>query len=334
MAGLDARDLLRLLEKHARFVLTTHVNPDGDALGSEIALARLIRQVSGPDAQIRIVNRDPVPEILTFLAPREAIEVYDPTRHDAVFARAEIVLGLDNSDPARFGSVIEAIGASSALRVCIDHHPEPDAFWDMLLVDETACSTAEIVHGLFRVAGVEPGPDVATALYTALVTDTGRFRFTNADDAAFTMAAELVRSGASPAHAYSRLEERLDANYLRLLGHVLAEAEFLADGRVVILRARPEDMGRFEGHHADLGEIINLALRVETTRVAALFREVEPGTTKVSLRSKGRLDVNRLARRHGGGGHRNASGIVLEAALDGAVDKVSVDLVALVADEP
>jgi len=330
VADIDEREFFELLRRHRTFVLTTHVNPDGDALGSEIALARLIPEVSGPDAEVRIVNRDGVPELLSFLDPTHSIEVFGKERHAGPIRDADVVICLDNSDTGRLGEVHDAIRASSAIKACVDHHPDPDPFWDLLFVDEGVSCTAEIVHDLFRSRGVEPGREAAIAMYIALVSDTGRFRFANTGDRAFEMAAELVRSGASPAEAYSQLEERLSEDHLSFLGHVLAGAELRAEGRIMILRAPQALLSRHRMAGVDLGELINLALRSETARVTALFREVGPSQTKVSLRSKGRLDVNRLAREHGGGGHRNASGILLDVALEDAIERVSPDLEKLV----
>jgi phosphoesterase RecJ-like protein len=329
MAAVDHRGLLRLIARHGRWVLTTHINPDGDAIGSQLAVASLIRRLGAPDVDVRIINSDPVPQSLEFVAQGERFETYEPAVHDTVIAEADVVVGLDNSEPTRFGRVMDSIRSSGALRVCIDHHPEPDPFWDLLYVDEDACSTAEVIHGLYRARGVEPGGAVAMALYVALFSDTGRFRFTNTDDAAFSMASELVRSGARPAFAYSMLEERMSGEYLAFLGHVVAGAATHADGRVSVLRAPLSLVERHGVQGADLGEIINLVLRVESTRVAGLFREIADGRTKISLRSKGALDVNRLARLHGGGGHRNASGVILDLPLERAIEQILPDLEAL-----
>ncbi len=330
MAGVDEKELFELIRRHRTFVLTTHVNPDGDALGSQLALARLIPEISGPDAAVRIVNRDPVPELLSFLDADGVIEVFDKARHAEPIRDADVVFGVDNSDTGRLGEVHAAIESSTGVKACLDHHPDPDPFWDLLFVDESACCTGQIVHGLYRARGIEPGPEIAMALYVALFSDTGRFRFANTSDVAFEMAAELVRSGANPAEAYSRLEERLSEDHLSFLGHVLAGAELKAGGRVMILRATQPLLQRHKMAGVDLGELINLALRSETARVTALFREIGPSQTKVSLRSKGRLDVNRLAREHGGGGHRNASGILLDVPLQEAIERLSPDLESLV----
>jgi phosphoesterase RecJ-like protein len=323
---LTSRDLRRLLDlvlPGRRFVLTTHVHPDGDGVGSQLALARFL---AARGAAVRIVNRDGVPAGLRFLEGSEAVEVYAPAAHDALLRDADAVVMLDNSDPRRLEEMERPVRAARGVTVCIDHHPDPDPFWGLLLVDGDAPCTGTIVHRILAAAGAPLDAATATALYTALASDTGRFRFGNTSERAFAMASELVAAGAVPARIYASLEEKQSPGYVRLFGELLAGLELRRDGRVVVLRlprALAEERGALG---EDLSEVINQSLKIETSRVAALFRELAPAATKVSLRSKGDLDVNGLARRHGGGGHRNASGIVFQLPLDEAVARLAPDL--------
>jgi phosphoesterase RecJ-like protein len=315
-----------LLRPDNAFVLTTHVHPDGDGIGSEVALAELIR---ARGASARIVNADPVPASLLDVVPDAAVEVYDPSRHDPLLADADVVAMLDNGDPRRLGPMHGAVLSSRATRVCIDHHPNPDTVWDVPFIRQTACCTGLLVYELYRRAGIEPSPAAAEALYLALVSDTGRFRFANTSAEAFRMASELVELGVQPAQMFSRIDERATEAFLRLLGRVLSDLELKVGGRLVVLRV-PEALSRELGaHDEDTAEIINHSLLLETSRLAALFREIGATRTKVSLRSKGPLDVNALARRHGGGGHRNASGIVLDLPVEEAVARLMPELEAL-----
>ncbi len=323
MAGGDARELLEHVRPGRRFVLTTHVHPDGDGIGSEVALARWLRQAGCP---VLVVNRDPVPAALAFLDEERAIETYDPARHDAAIRDADVVVMLDNSDPQRLEDMERPVRAARGFKVCIDHHPDPDSLWDLLLVRLDASCTGMVVHELLKSAGVPLDLPIATALYTALSSDTGRFRFGNTTAAGFRMAAELVEAGVCPAELYRQLSERQSEGFLHVFGALLASMETRCEGRVVLLRLPRAVMDRYGVEREDLAEVINQALKLETSRVAALFREIAPSSTKVSLRSKGTLDVNRLARRHGGGGHRNASGIVFGAGLEATMDALLPDL--------
>ncbi|MBP7149364.1 MAG: bifunctional oligoribonuclease/PAP phosphatase NrnA [Acidobacteria bacterium] len=318
----ETREFLELLRAGGRFVLTTHVHPDADGIGSELALAHLVRACG---AEARVVNRDPVPGVLAFLDGDGLIEVYDAPRHDAVIAAAEGLICLDNSEPGRLAEMEGPVRGARGRKVAIDHHPEPDASWDILIVREDASSTAEVVMELLRAARVPLGPEVARVLYAGLVSDTGRFRFANTSAGAFRMAADLVAAGASPPLLHGKLEERLSAPFLRLMGRMLCEADLRVDGRLIVLRVPPvAHPGQLEWD--DMSEVINEALRLDGSRLAVLFREIEGGRTKVSLRSKGPLDVNRLARQHGGGGHRNASGLVLRESIDAAAARLLPEL--------
>lgn len=322
---------LELVQPGRRFVLTTHVHPDGDGLGSEAALFEVL---AARGCEVRIVNADPVPPALSFLTDAARFETYDAARHDDAIEGADVVVMLDNSDPQRLGAMEAVVRRARGVRACIDHHPHPDPFWEVLVLRENASCTGALVHELVLAAGAETTPTMASALYAALVSDTGRFRFANATADAFRMAAAMVDAGARPADLFSLLDERASLGFLRLFGEVLAAMEVRGDGRVVVLRVPGEALSRLGAANEDTAEIINTALLHEPSRVAALFKELGPGRTKVSLRSKGSLDVNALARRHGGGGHRNASGIVLERAFDDAIATLVPELEALAAAEP
>ncbi len=326
MATGANREILELFVPGRSFVLTTHVQPDGDGVGSEIGLASLIRERGG---DVRIINNDPVPRLLDSLATETKVEVYAAELHDRAFHDADAIIMLDSSVTQRLGSLFETVRKSPALKVCIDHHPEPDEFWDLLLLDTSASSTGEIVYGLYEAQDGPLSEAAASALYIALVSDTGRFRFRNASPRAFLVASRLVAAGARPAESFARLEEQHSEGFLRLYGQVLSQMETRADGRLVILRVPLEAIRRHDAGGDDLSDIINRSLSIETSRVAVLVRERPDGRTKVSLRSKGSLDVNRLARAHGGGGHANASGIVVELPLEETVRLLLPELEAL-----
>ena len=323
--------LLRMLGSARRVVLTTHRSPDGDGVGSEVGLARML---SAGGADVRIINVDPLPRLLAFLEDSFRIETYDPQAHDPVIDDAELIVMLDNSVVARMGRMESAVRRATAPKACIDHHPEPEEFWDPSLVDVGACCTGELIHALAAELGGRLDPPAAEALYTALVSDTGRFRFANTSSRAFGMAAALVDLGAEPARVYAYLEEQHSEGFLRMYGEVLAGMEVRCAGRLLLLRIPLAMIERHGAEGEDLSEIINQSLGHRESRLAVLFRELADGQTKISLRSKGSRDVNRLARRHGGGGHRNASGIVLPVSLDAAVDLLLPELEALAVDEP
>lgn len=328
MGAAEERSFIEQLSRPGLWVLATHVQPDADGIGSQLALAWLIRRKGG---QVRIINRDSVPRVLSPMDSEGLVELYDPGVHDPVFQNADRLVMVDNSDPGRLGSMREAFMGGGGQKITIDHHPDPDSCWDLMVLRQDASSTAEIVHALIRQSGEIPDLPTAELLFMALVSDTGRFRFANTSAAAFTMAADLVRCGVQPARIHAVLEERVSAPFLKAFGETLAEMELRAGGRLVVLRIPPARLHLMQQGGEDLSDVINEALLLESSRVAVLLREIQPGKTKVSLRSKGQRDVNLLARRYGGGGHRNAAGIVIPLGMEDTLVQLGGELAELAA---
>jgi phosphoesterase RecJ-like protein len=310
----------RMTAPLAQCVLTTHVQPDGDAIGSEIGLASFL---ADRGTRVRIVNGDPTPPNLGFLGLAGVpIEVYAPERHDDVLARAELVLLLDNSAPDRLGRMESVMHAVADHTLCIDHHPGRETRWAHQIIDDASCATAVMIFELTRRCGWTPPREAAEALYVGLATDTGFFRFNSTSALAHSAAAELLRLGAHPARAYQEIFEHNSVAYTRLLGHALAGLRLDAGGAVASVRITRALVTELAAADVDTSEMTTPILATGGVQVALLFRELEGGRVKVSLRSKGLVDVHRLAAEFGGGGHRNASGIVMSAALDDAVERV------------
>lgn len=329
MISSEAHALFRrLCGGAAHFVLTTHVNPDGDALGSEFGLARFLLARGN---RVSIVNQDPTPAPLRFLGPpgRE-VQVYDAAAHDEMLRHSDLIVLVDNSAPDRLGRMEPIMGAVADHTLCIDHHPSRDTPWSHLILDEQACATAVMIYELVRGAGWVPDRRAAEQLYVGLATDTGFFRFNSTNSTAYAVAADLVGLGVDPSKIYQAIYERNSVEYTRLLGHALTgvRVDQGAVASVVITRELVERLGAEE---VDPSEFTTVLLAMDGISVALLFRELADGRIKVSLRSKGALDVHRLAAEFGGGGHRNASGIVMEGALDDAVRVVTDRATALLA---
>ena len=195
--------LLKRLRDDNRFLLTSHANPDGDAIGSEIALARFLGERG---KQVRIVNGDATPETLRFIEqPEGRVEVYDPELHDKLIDEAGLIVLVDNSAPDRLGRMEATMMAAADRTLCIDHHPARDAPWAHNIVDVESCATAAMIYELISRAG---GPlDLATAeaIYVGLATDTGFFRFDSTTSRAHEVAAELLRIGVRPARSYQQI---------------------------------------------------------------------------------------------------------------------------------
>jgi len=327
-------------EQHARFlslvdgatslVLSTHVNPDGDAIGSEVGLARFL---AARGKRLRIVNDSATPESLRFIEdPACRAERYDPAVHDAVLAAADLVVLLDNSAPDRLARMEPALVGLAGRVLCIDHHPMREAPWADTIVDVGSAATAAMVYELVTGAGWQPDALAAEAIYVGLATDTGYFRFNSTSPHAHEIAAELLRLGVRPARAFAEVYERNSLAFTRLLGEALSAVEVSAAGLLASVRITLGQLDRLGARNVDTSEITTALLAIDGVRIVALFRELSGGRVKVSLRSKGRLDVHRLAGAFGGGGHRNASGIVMAGALDAVAPQVLGRAEALLAE--
>jgi phosphoesterase RecJ-like protein len=313
----------RLIETKDRFVLATHVNADGDGLGSQVALYHLLK---ARGKQVRILNNDPPPANFAFFAPPSLVEVYDPARDEAWVLGAGAILLLDNSSAKRFGALQSAILASPAPKACIDHHPHPDTIWDVMAIDETAAATGQMVYRLIRAVEGSIPPEAAEALYVAIVTDTGNFRFNNTKADVLAIASDLVAAGVSVAKVYQEVYERAPAAYVRLVGAALSDMRLECEGRLGYLVIPRDMLKRCGAEDIEMGDLINNVLAIDGARASALFRETPEGGTKVSLRSKGDVNVNAVAALFGGGGHRNASGISMDVPLAEAMNRVLPEL--------
>ena len=302
-------------------VIVTHINPDGDAVGSEYALARFLLDRG---TKVRIVNQDPVPDYLEFIGFAEPdVEIYEPGIHDAVLRKSDQVVLVDNSAPDRLGRMESTLRAVAERTLCIDHHPMRDAPWAINIVDVGYCATTAMIYDLTTACGGKPDLTAAWGIYVGLVTDTGFFRFNSTNARTHEIAAELLNLGVEPARAYEAIHERNTVAYVRLLGHALSGLRLDAEGAVVSAKIMRETVIALQAEDVDPTEITTPLLAMAGVKVAILFRELEDGRIKVSLRSKGSLDVHRLAIEFGGGGHRNASGIVMSGELDEAIEIVA-----------
>jgi phosphoesterase RecJ-like protein len=318
----------RAVERGKRFALTTHVNPDGDAIGSEMGLARYLRSLG---KELRIVNQDRTPENLRFLeGDGLAVEIFDAAVHEKVLADADYVVLLDNSAPDRLGRMEGPMRANAAHVLCIDHHPTRGTPWEHNILDDEASATAALVYLLTRGQGYRLDARAAEALYVGLATDTGFFRFNSTRPEAHEVAAELIRAGADPAKCFQEVYERNSAAYTLLLGKALSALRLSEDGAVASCRLTRAAIEGCGATAVDTSEMTTPLLAIGGVRIAMLFRELDGGRVKVSLRSKGELDVHGLAAEFGGGGHRNASGIVMSGALDEVADTVVAKAEALV----
>ena len=319
MIEAAALRLKPLLDGARTAALTTHVTPDGDGIGAEICL---LGHLQGRGIDARVINTEPLPAKYRFLDKGGAVEVYDAARHDAFLRGADLIFMLDNSATSRMGPLDPAIRASRAVTVCIDHHNVVEPFWKVNIIDPEACATGELVFQIVKAMGGQVDRNAAQAAYVSLVTDTGYFRFSKTSPRCHEAAAEMLAAGVSPPLVYEEVFERNSAALLRLGGVAMADLHQEEEGRLAWVSLTREQVLRCQAELEDTSDIVNELLSIDGVRVAALFKEMDGGRTKISLRSKGDLDVNRLASRFGGGGHTNAAGAVVECGLKDTIGRV------------
>jgi bifunctional oligoribonuclease and PAP phosphatase NrnA len=297
-----------------RVALTTHVNADGDGTGSQVAIASWL---SGLGKHVRLVNPTPYPDMFRFLLEDPAWVADAATAAgDVALREADLLVVLDTAEPGRIGRVARA--AAGRVVVLIDHHVETNtAFSGPGLQDVNACATGELVYDLLLVAGLQrPWSDaVRNGIYTAIVTDTGSFRFSNTTRRAHAIAGDLLEQGVDPEAMYRRIYATVPLRRITLLRHALERLEVDPDYPITWITIERGAMDRFGATTEDLEGVVEHARSIEGTEVAILFRETSDGSTKVSLRSAGDANVNAVARQFGGGGHIKASGALIPEPL-------------------
>jgi phosphoesterase RecJ-like protein len=321
-AVADLERVAEDLRSGERFLLTTHEGPDGDALGSLLAMHAILEQL-GKDAVMFLAAKEfPLPVEYRFL-PLE--EVFHEPPADVV-DRTLVFLDCGNIDRMP----VEFLQRDGAHILNIDHHHDNTRFGTVNLVDTDASCTAEIVYELAKLLGSEITPEIAAALYVALVTDTGMFMYENTGPAAHRMAAELIEAGVDVNDTYRRLYERVPAEKLSLVARAIEKIERLDDGRLAVTYISSEDY-EATGASEELTEgIIDYLRALEGARLAAVVRDKTDGgalARKVSLRSTdGSVDVSAIARKHGGGGHARAAGFSTDLAYPELVEFLGAEL--------
>ncbi|MBI1988017.1 MAG: bifunctional oligoribonuclease/PAP phosphatase NrnA [Nitrospinae bacterium] len=314
--------IAQLIQKHQRFLIATHMNPDGDGVGSEIALALFLKRL-GRD--VEVCNETPLPRVFGFLDPEGEVEHFDPIRQKGATYSGDVIFILDIANWDRLGAMRDYVMNSSAAKLCIDHHASPGLEGCLNLIDPQACATGELVYDLIRSMGGQPEQRCAEALYVAIMTDTGSFRFQNTTPKTHRIAAHLLEAGADPSYIYQQVHEQSSYGRLRLLGAALVDLKTEEKNRLAWVKVTQAMMQQYGVENDELEGFVELPRSLRGVDLVILFLEAPQGMVRVSLRSKGNIDVHELASRFGGGGHNRASGIHLFAPLDEAIEKVLME---------
>lgn len=298
-----------------RILLTSHIRPDCDALGSELGLAAVLDLLG---KHTRIVNGQATPPNFRFLDPEQRIEAIGEGVQAADLMDRELVVILDTSAWAQLGAMADVLRAIPASRIILDHHVSEDDLQAEAFKNVRAEATGRLVVEAADALGVPLTPLSAVPLFAALATDTGWFRFGSTTPETYEVAARLVRAGASPAAMYRELYEQDTWGRVRLRGLILTRVMVEADGRLAHTFVLRDDFTQTQSLPSDTEDVINLTLAIAGVQFAVIFVEQKQGGFKISFRSRCAIDCSRLAERFGGGGHKAAAGAYIAGSLEEA----------------
>lgn len=298
--------------------ISTHINADGDGCGSETALSRLLGQMG---IRSKIVNPTPWPDMYKFLL---GADVRDASNLGAKGLKdADVLIVLDISDVKRLGVLAEAVRQLTIPKLVIDHHlPSDEPPSTLMVADTAACATGELIFDFATVMGLEITADIARALYIALLTDTGGFRFSNTTARCLSIAGQLIASGVEPEEMYGRLYASMPVGRLHLLRDALATLEVDAEYGISWISVAAGAAEQYGLRSEDLEGIAEHPRSIGGTRLAVFFRDLGHDRVKVSFRSTGDVDVNKFAKQFDGGGHARASGALIEGNIEEVRHKV------------
>ena len=310
----EAARIADAIRARQRFVISSHASPDGDSLGSSMAMAYALQALG---KQVRVVHRDQAPPPLQPFPGVGGIEIAGRVEGDY-----DAAIIMECGDLARTG----VSGLDRAFVINIDHHPGNSGYGDLTWFDPAAAACAEMVFSVIEELGVPLSRDIATHLYLAILTDTGSFHYAGISPRTFDICRQALEAGVDPVLAARQVYDSNNMGRLRLFGSVLSGMQLGMSGRVAVLymdHAMARDAG---GTYEDTDGLINMPLTVKEVEAVVFFKHVEGDDYRISMRSKGAVDICQVARQFGGGGHKNAAGCSATGAID-VLQKTFVGLV-------
>jgi len=308
-----------VLMSNRRFVLSSHVRPDADAIGSELGLAAILQALG---KEVRIVNPSAIPATLAFLDPEKRVmKIGDEIKPEALLD-TDVHIVVDTSSWSQLQEVGQMMRRSSARRVVIDHHSSSDDLGALEFKDTQAEATGVLILEMADALDLPIPREVATPLFCAIATDTGWFRFSSVRESTLRVAARLIDLGAQPDVIYRQLYEQFSVGRIRLAGCVLSRVTLDCDGRLAYTWVESGDFDRCGARPVDTEDLVNDCLKIAGTQCAFIAVEQLNKSVKISLRSRAGVDVAALAEKFGGGGHKQASGATLPGSLREALDRV------------
>lgn len=317
--SVDWSAFVEVIKAHQKFVLTSHIRPDCDALGSELGMAGVLEAL-GKD--VVIVNGHSTPPNLAFIDPTQRIRTIGEDIQLEDLEDREVLMVLDTSAWAQLGPMGDVLKATSAKKIILDHHVSSDDLGAEPFKNTEAEATGRLVVEAAEQLSVELTPEIATPLFAAVATDTGWYRFASAGSGTYRLAAKLIDAGASPPEIYGELYEQETLGRCRLRGVILSRLETELDGRLVHTYVLKEDFDKCGAVPQDTEDAINLSLAISGTEFAIILVEQKTGGFKLSFRSRCALDCSKVAEHFGGGGHKAAAGAFIDEPFETAQSAV------------
>lgn len=307
------------IKKHDDFMVVSHVNPDGDAVSSTLAVGWLLHSLN---KQFMMINEGSTPDKFAYLWGKEQIINLDEARPARKY---KYIIAVDCADFARIGKVSEWFESDAQL-LNIDHHPTNDYYGAVQVINPDAAATAEILYDLLQAFEIQWNEQIASCIYTGILTDTGGFRYANTSSKVMQTAASLLDSGVHASRLADHLLERSTMAHILLLQRALNSLSFNSKQSIGWIVITADDMKETQASNEDLEGLVNYPRNIEGIEVGVLFKEVRQDTYKVSFRSAGQVDVARIAQNYGGGGHKRAAGCTVNNQIELLVQDVIAKL--------
>lgn len=322
------RQIKNILQSHHHFILTTHLNPDGDGIGSACALTELLL-LKGKE--VRFVCDSPIPKKFSFLDYHHTHETYDPQKN---YRDCQVLIVLDAHKRDRIGRIGTLIDRPGVVTICIDHHEAAVPFTSHIFIDTKACSVGAMIHDLYKESGFDLNFRAATGIYTSILCDTGRFSYSSTSQKAHTIADECVKLGVDPDFMHTQLFQHVTLGDIKIFAMALQGMETFLNNKVAIQYIRKEVCDQIKDchiadlEHIDLEYIHEFNHLIEDIQCFILLREVGDNRVRVSMRSKTELDISPIMTALGGGGHANAAGLLWHGSMEEVKERI-LDLLAL-----
>ncbi len=301
----DFKLLTKLINDNSSFLITTHVNPDADGLGSQLAMYHLLKLLK---KKVWAINHSETPYNLEFMDEENVIEKYNSEKHFNLFSKVDVLIALDFNQANRVVSMEKGFEESKAIKICIDHHQNPNNFADYFFNSTSYTSTGEIIYDFIKKTKiVELDDEFALQIYSAIMTDTGSFKYERTTYKTHLIAAELLQYNVDPLDVYDKIYNRSNISKVRLLGKALESMQLYADGKICYMTITQEMITSTDSIESEIDGFVNFCMAVRGVKIGLLFVELRNGM-KISYRSKGTIHVDKLAAEFDGGGHTNAAG--------------------------